>query len=256
METTRILVVEDEAIVSRDISRRLQALGYEPVGQEINGWEALALARELRPELVLMDIRLKGNMDGIETAEEIHGKYRIPVIFLTACSEDGTFARAKLAEPFGYIIKPFDDRDLKFSIEMAMQRHRAEKKIRRMNRLHDVLSQLNQAIVRVRSEGELLPAVCRLVVERGETDFAYISRLEPESMRTHPVVHFGGRAELMREVRFHNGGEPTGADHPGSAPVRGEPFICNDCSTGDPRFALEKMPFHPEFTSRGSFPLT
>ena len=130
MRLTRILVVEDETIVAMDVKDRLTELGYEVAGVADRGAEALELAASTRPDLVLMDIRLKGEMDGITAAEEIRQRWRIPVIYLTAFSEDGTLQRAKLTEPFGYIIKPFEDREIQSAIEMALYKHQAEERLR------------------------------------------------------------------------------------------------------------------------------
>ena len=125
-----ILVVEDEAIVARDISQQLAELGYQPVGQASSGEEAVLLAGELRPNLVLLDIRLAGPMNGIEAAQEIHARFGVPVVFLTAFSGDDMLARAKAASPFGYIVKPFSERELRTVIEMALYRHGSEARLR------------------------------------------------------------------------------------------------------------------------------
>ena len=181
MNPSRILVVEDEFIVSMEIKERLAAMGYLMVGSAASGEQALKLVSEHKPDLVLMDIRLHGGMDGITAAEEIHRKFNIPVIFLTAYSEDATLSRAKLAEPFGYILKPFDDRELKSAIEIALYKHQTENEMRRLNRLYDVLSQVNQAVVRGTVREELLATVCRLMVERGAMDLVWIGRMDAQS---------------------------------------------------------------------------
>jgi CheY-like chemotaxis protein len=120
MNTCRILIVEDEAIVAMDIEERLAAMGYAVAGHASTGEQALALVEMHHPDLVLMDISLQGSMDGITAADEIRRRFHVPVIFLTAYSEDTTLERAKLAEPFGFILKPFDDRELKSAIEIAL----------------------------------------------------------------------------------------------------------------------------------------
>ena len=130
MSRTRILVVEDETIVALDVKERLTELGYEVTGVAERGDQALDLVNATRPDLVLMDIRLKGEMDGITAAEKIRQRWRIPVIYLTAFSEDPTFQRAKVTEPFGYIIKPVEDREIQWAIEMALYKHQAEQRLR------------------------------------------------------------------------------------------------------------------------------
>jgi PAS domain S-box-containing protein len=130
MPDAMILIVEDEAIVAEDLTKKLQHLGYAIAGTTGLGEEAINLTRDRRPSLVLMDINLAGAMDGIEAAERIRREYDAPVVFLSALTDRGTLDRAKLAEPFGFILKPFEDRDLESHIEMALYRHRAERKIR------------------------------------------------------------------------------------------------------------------------------
>jgi len=130
MSKTRILIVEDEAIVALDIRHQLTDLGYEPVGHAMRGEDVVGLVEQSHPDLVLMDIQLAGEMDGIATAQAIRQRFTIPVVFLTAFAGDETLRRAKLAEPYGYIIKPFEDRDLRTVIEMAIYKHRAEAELR------------------------------------------------------------------------------------------------------------------------------
>ena len=131
MNEPRILIVEDERIVAADISARLKQMGYQPVGQAASGEKAIALAGELRPDLVLMDIRLEGEMDGVAAANEIRQRFHIPSVFLSAYSEEATIQRAKLAEPFGYILKPFEGRELRATIEMALYKHQSEEALRK-----------------------------------------------------------------------------------------------------------------------------
>src|SRR5512139_2167279 len=112
MVGSKILVVEDERIVAKDISRRLEKLGYTVVATASSGAEAIRKAREIHPDLILMDVQLKGDMDGIDAAQQIRADADIPVIYLTAYADQNTLQRAKITEPFGYIVKPFDERDL------------------------------------------------------------------------------------------------------------------------------------------------
>ncbi len=130
MSKVRILIVEDESIVAMDIERRLGSLGYQVVGHVLSGEDAVLRSEEERPDLVLMDIHLKGPMDGIEAAQKIRRLYDIPVIYITAYSDEATLERAKVTEPFGYILKPFQEREIHSAIEMAIYKHRAEQELR------------------------------------------------------------------------------------------------------------------------------
>jgi PAS domain S-box-containing protein len=126
----KIIIVEDENITALDIRKRLHGLGYEVPATASSGEEALAKVAEFSPDLVLMDIVLRGAMDGVQAANKIRCDYNIPVVFLTAFSDSDTLHRAKVTEPFGYVLKPFEERSLHTAIEMALYKHRAEETLR------------------------------------------------------------------------------------------------------------------------------
>ena len=123
-EKVRVLVVEDETIVSMEIQDSLRNIGFEPVGCASTAQDALRLTKALQPDLVLMDIRLRGEMDGIEAARIIRSCYHIPVIFTSAFSDKATLQRAKVAEPYGFLVKPFEGQALYAAIETAIYNHR------------------------------------------------------------------------------------------------------------------------------------
>lgn len=135
MKNARILIVEDETIVARDIQMQLLELGYEVVGLATRGEEAIAMTAQAKPDLVLMDIQLAGTMDGIAAADAIRAntQQRVPVVFLTAYDADDVLARAKVTEPFGYILKPFSSRVLHSVLEMALYKIQAEARLREPN---------------------------------------------------------------------------------------------------------------------------
>ena len=130
MAHAKILIVEDESIVARDLQRRLIHLGYDVVGAVPTGDEAIKKASILLPDVVLMDVRLKGDIDGIEAATEIRFRFGIPSIYLSAYADNDTLKRASVTEPFGYILKPFEERELHTTIEMALYRNELEHKIK------------------------------------------------------------------------------------------------------------------------------
>jgi two-component system cell cycle sensor histidine kinase/response regulator CckA len=130
----RLLIVEDEAIVAMDLQQRLERLGHQVVGTAATGEAAIRCAKEARPDVTLMDIRLKGPMDGVAAAAEIDRRFDTPVVFLTAHSDTQTVQRATGAEPFGYILKPVDDRELEIAIAVAKYRHHSERRVKRMER--------------------------------------------------------------------------------------------------------------------------
>ncbi|MFT5858269.1 MAG: two-component system response regulator LytT [Flavobacteriaceae bacterium] len=129
MSKINVLVVEDESIVSKDIQHSLKKLGYNIVGSSATAEKAIQLAKSEHPDVVLMDIMLKGEMNGIEAADEIRKACAIPVIFLTAYADESTLSKAKVTEPYGYILKPFKEIDLHTTIEMAIYKHGREQEI-------------------------------------------------------------------------------------------------------------------------------
>lgn len=128
--TAKIMLVEDEIIVAMDVQQRLEILGYEVVAHAVSGEEAVQLVQKTNPNLILMDIKIKGGMDGIETAARIRDSFDIPIIYVTAFSDETTIQRASLTEAFGYLIKPFEDRELRSAIEVALYKHQMEHKLR------------------------------------------------------------------------------------------------------------------------------
>jgi PAS domain S-box-containing protein len=126
----RILVVEDDNIVALELRERLQGLGYTVAGVASYGEEAVEKAESLQPDLVLMDIRLRGAMDGTEAAEQIRTRLELPVLYLTAYADEDTLRRAKVTGPYGYIIKPFDETALRTAIEVALYKHGMERRLK------------------------------------------------------------------------------------------------------------------------------
>jgi PAS domain S-box-containing protein len=130
MQPTRILLVEDERIVALHLRQQLSKLGYEVVGVVASGEQALEKVHELQPDVVLMDIHIEGELDGIETAAQIPEDLQIPVVYLTAYSEEATLARARATKPYGYLLKPFSERELHATIQMVLERRAAELALR------------------------------------------------------------------------------------------------------------------------------
>ncbi len=161
---TRILVVEDEAIVARDLMQRLEGLGYSVTGTAASGAEALALADSTRPNLVFMDITIQGTMDGIETAKRLSHRMDVPIIVLTAHTDTGTILRAKQARPYGYLIKPLDEREMITTIEMVMSRHVSDVSARLMEQ---AIANAGVGMVMVSARGPSYPVtMCNAAFER------------------------------------------------------------------------------------------
>ena len=167
MGTVKILIVEDEVIVARDIEDMVKARGYGVPSIAYSGEAALKKVEEIKPDLVLMDIVLKGAIDGIETAERIHDRANIPIVYLTAYAEDKTIERAKVTEPFGYLLKPFEERELHTAIEIALYKHKLETALRESEeRFHTFFDSLPLGVAMSDSEGRILALnreACRLI---------------------------------------------------------------------------------------------
>jgi two-component system, response regulator PdtaR len=157
LNKTSVFIVEDELIEAEDIRHTLKEQGYSIAGIARSGEGALSTLREMRPDLILMDIHLNGAMDGIDAAEQIRVLYHIPVIFLTAHADDTTLARAKITEPYGYILKPFDDREVHSVIEMALYKHRMEERLKESERIIRVLANaISDAIMLVDHNNQII----------------------------------------------------------------------------------------------------
>ncbi len=154
MSSVKILVVEDESIVAMDIKHRLESMDYVVPAVASSGEEAVEKVSETLPDLILMDIVLRGEMDGIEAAQIIKDNYNIPVLYLTAYSDEKTLKRAKITGPFGYIIKPFEDRELHSAIEVARYKHEIETKLRASEKwLSTTLESIGEAVITTDEKG-------------------------------------------------------------------------------------------------------
>jgi len=156
-KSTDIFIVEDEKIVALDIAASLKSLGYNVTGMASSGTEAIEKVGKKIPDLILMDIRLKGEMDGISTAETIRAQHDIPVIYLTAYADENTLERAKRTEPYGYLLKPYEKRVLHSTIEMAHYKRKMESQIKESERwLTTILNSIADAVIATDNLGKIV----------------------------------------------------------------------------------------------------
>ena len=175
----QIMIVEDEIIIAEGLMRKLKAMGYAVPAIVSSGEEAIKKVKENNPDLILMDIVIHGKMDGIETAAQIHSLFDIPIVYLTAYADEKTLERAKITEPFGYLIKPFKERELQITIETALYKHKMEKKLRDSERslreknqwLLAVIESIGDAVIATDPEGK---------IQTNESDRRGTDRLEAE----------------------------------------------------------------------------
>lgn len=157
MNSERVLIVEDEKIIALDLQRRLERFGYIICDSAADGEEAVFKARKHRPDIILMDIMLSGTVDGIDAAKQVKRELQIPVIFLTAYADEKTLERAKEAEPFGYILKPFKERELYTTIDIALYKYRVDKDLKKQERLFSaILHSVNDGIVAINNDLKIL----------------------------------------------------------------------------------------------------
>lgn len=189
----KLLVVEDEGIVAADIAATLRRFGYDVVGISTSAEDCLLKAARLRPDLLLMDINLHGQMEGIDAAITVRERYQIPAIFLTAYADDTTISRAKLAEPVGYLIKPFKPNELRVVIEMALHRRRLEQRVERQQAfLEAIFDSAGVGIAVLDGKGHVVDANRTLGQMLGHPDDLIGLRLE----------HLGHTDLAAREGRY------------------------------------------------------
>ena len=223
-----ILVVEDEQIVAVAIEGHLQRLGYRVVGTVSSGEEACAKAAELEPDLVLMDVHIEGPIDGIEAAERIRQSRDVPVVFLTAYSDVETVQRAKVVEPYGYIVKPFDPRDLHRTIEMALHKGNVDRRLRESHEnMRTILNAQRHGTVMLDAQGrvrfasqaalKMAGALDREVVGQGLADLLPLSDEQVTALE-----------ETRRRPREQRGKVALVLDGDGSHPCHLETEIVDD----------------------------
>jgi len=156
MEKIRILIVEDEGLIARDVEDMVRNAGYEVCAVVGTGEEAVEKAESTRPDLILMDIILRGTMDGVEAAEKIRERFNIPVIYLTAHTDENTLQRAKLTEPLGYTLKPVEQKELMTVMEMALYKHQMEIKLKeRQSWLSTILQSIGEGVIATERSGHI-----------------------------------------------------------------------------------------------------
>ena len=154
----KILIVEDESIIAEDISDSLISLGYRITGMVYSGEEAIEAAAKCRPDLVLMDVNLQGEIDGITAAAEIRARFQIPVVYLTAYADENTLRRVNATKPFGYIVKPFEEKNLHTTIQLALHRHEYDSLTNLPNRSL-LREQLNQVLEKQKELPAMIPVI-------------------------------------------------------------------------------------------------
>lgn len=202
MKKTTILIVEDDYIVAKMLERTLTELGYHVAGMASTGEDAIDLTGKFHPSLVLLDIRLWGDMDGIEAARVIHERYHTPVVYLTAYSDDTTFSRAIGTSLYGYLIKPVTHNALQTTIEVALEKFRIEESLRQANRKLNLLSSITRH--------DILNTLTALI---GFVDLARMTATDP-AFFAHLEKEGSLLSQIHRQLEFTQDYESLGTDVP------------------------------------------
>lgn len=181
MHGAKILIVEDDIVAAIDLKRRLNRIGYQVSGSFGKGEDAIQQFEIIKPEIILMDIILEGDIDGIKTSDILHSKYDVPIIFMTSLIDEDTFERAKITEPFGYIIKPIQDRELQINIEIALFKSKIE------NENKYLIKKLQEQNDKIKELSGLIPICsnCKKIRD----DYGYWHQVE-EYIRQHSEAEF------------------------------------------------------------------
>jgi signal transduction histidine kinase/CheY-like chemotaxis protein len=224
LEGVQVLVVEDENIVAKDIELTLKSLGYSVCGIAGTGEQAIRLAREQRPELILMDVRLRGDMDGIEAAQQIRSFLDVPIVYLTAFADEATIQRARQSGPYGYVLKPFEDRELQAATALALYKHQAFEELTERVRQIAAVADLGSFALRSQELQPVFDRAAATVCHTLGADVSAIFELLPggDALRLRAGVGW-------REGAVGNEIIPGGRDsQPGFTLVSDEPVIVDD----------------------------
>jgi CRP-like cAMP-binding protein/DNA-binding NarL/FixJ family response regulator len=235
MSSPSILIVEDEDIVAADIQEALESFGYSVCARAKTGTDAISLAKDQCPNLVLMDIKLQGEMDGVEASASIRKTLNIPVVFLTAYADDKTLERAKITEPYGYILKPFKEMELKMAVELALYKFGVEHG-------HDEEPIDSESIDLTPKKREVSDFLKRIepfsqADDRAIDELAKVSRLTEH--KTNDLIVFEGDEEVSGFVVF------SGRVSLVKASPNGKELIVELLPPGDPFGLLTSFDDHP-----------
>lgn len=189
MKKTSVLIVEDEVIIAKDLAQTLTKLGYTVAGHCVKGEDAIDMVESKKPDLVLMDIMLKGNMTGIDAAKEIRKKFDVPVVYLTAYSDEDSLSRANVSGPSGYLVKPFKANDLRATIETALYRFQEEMRLKKENKMLYELVHNKEGgdLLFVKSSFQLIKVVMK--------DILYV-----EALKDYVTLHTIGGKYIIRST--------------------------------------------------------
>ncbi len=197
MTPARILIVEDDAILAAHLENVLTQLGYHVAGFVATGPDAIAVAQAQTPDVILMDIHLRGEMTGIEAATQINRQAAIPIVYLTAYTDETLLQQAKITEAYAYLAKPVRERELRASLEMALYKHRTEQRLQHLNQVLRAVRDVNQLITREHNPQQLLDDACKILVRARGYRLVWIGRREDRHVK---MVALAGADQTLQDA--------------------------------------------------------
>ena len=252
MAYAKVLVVEDDAIVAKHLEHMLLQKQYEVVALAASGDEAVKMAGALVPDIILMDIYLQGEMNGIRAAEQIRKQNEIPIIFVSAYSDSSLLQQAQDCESYGYLVKPIQDKELHAAIEMALYRHRTERTLKHLTQVLQAVREVNQLIVHEKDPAVLLNHACQVIVGTRGHCIVWIERIENDFHFLRPVA-FASGCEFTPILTWSEEAIDQG---PYQATIRnGQPLICNAIATDENGLPFRKEALEHGFSSLAIIPM-
>ena len=198
MKTARILIVEDDAILINHLEQTLIQIGYQVSGLAATGETAVEMALAQKPDAILMDIRLRSAMTGIQAAAEIHRQLDTPIIYLTAYTDDELLQQAKLTDAYAYLAKPVRDRELRASLEMALYKHASEQRLQHLNQILRAVRDVNKLITHEPDTQRLLDQACQILLHAHSYQFVWIGQSVGDRLK--PLAHAGDGQNLLTQI--------------------------------------------------------
>ncbi len=235
MAGERIFIVEDEIVIAKGLRHQVQRLGYDVAGIEAAGEKAIERIEDEQPDLALMDIHLAGDLDGVETAQQIRERFNIPSIFLTAYADDDTFQRAKVSSPSAFLIKPVQMRELRNALEIAFYKRTAEQQIAHLNAVLRAVRGVNRLITHEKDPDRLIQRACEILIEMRGFSFAKILLLDASGNLEHAFASgLDVEAHFSRFLEFvHTGHQPyclrEGLATQEVLVIQDVPAVCGEC---------------------------
>jgi PAS domain S-box-containing protein len=199
MNTThRILIVEDDAVLAIELQETLTQLGYQVCGLAATGKAAVESALVQKPDIILVDIRLRGTMTGIQAVEIIHQQVNIPVVYLTAFADEALLQQAKITDAYAYLVKPVRERELRAGLEMALYKHSSEQRLQHLNQILRAIREVNKLITRENDAQHLVDQACQILLRANGYRFVWIGQSAGDRLK--PLAHAGDGQNLITRI--------------------------------------------------------